>query len=278
MIVQSSRNYFNTLNQSYMDKRNFGIRTIRSLCSNLNFRDQTFFLAVYFLDFVYTNNKHYLNLEHAAVSCVILAGKLPFLSLILFIAKFEENDPMVPALSRIPKVNSGSSSYSYKNYYLVDDLAEVEVKCLKMLDFTLSHVTAYHLIRNYLNMGIITKEECSQIEKTGIQGIERIVNSNSFISKSPGLQPRQNNELDLRQRAFSGIEDNYRSYNNYLNDYNDLKDSNDYNAYDRYDNNHYEKYERKKIESREETTALEKIYNLCFDLLEVCIKGMNSNV
>ncbi len=76
MFRESYECLFKGMNSTYISKRATGVKYIHAMCSKLEFRKQTFYLAQFYLDIIYSNaNTNYLNLELASVCCVILAGK-----------------------------------------------------------------------------------------------------------------------------------------------------------------------------------------------------------
>ena len=75
MFYKSLDCLFNSINSSYLTKRSTAIKNLNAFCTKLKFRRQTYYLALLYMDLVYSKTKsNYLNLEIACLCCVLLAG------------------------------------------------------------------------------------------------------------------------------------------------------------------------------------------------------------
>jgi len=92
----------------------------------------------------------------------------------------------------------------------MEDLCEVEVECIKLLQFKLDYNTSFHFLEMFLSMGIITEEETELLANDD--------KSLKFSSKTPLVHPLQYDEdLTLKDRAYSsGSYQNMRKANNLL--------------------------------------------------------------
>ena len=154
-IIQTMRKsiYFNYLNfQSYSDinrdylsMRNELFSLIHKVSNKMNFKSNTYFLSVYFLDLIFLKNKipyiYNNNFELLGLSCLVLA------------AKHLENDPTVPHLQyfvsaynytvkQIKNASQNSNVYDFKKVAF-NDLMITEVIVLKMLNYKLNYFTIY---------------------------------------------------------------------------------------------------------------------------------------
>ena len=64
------------LNTNYLSKRLSVIKNLQFITNKLKFRRQTFFLALFYIDLIYTNKNLDLKPEMLGLTCLILAGKI----------------------------------------------------------------------------------------------------------------------------------------------------------------------------------------------------------
>jgi len=78
MYIDTINFTFHLKHSNYISKRNNIFRSMQQLCTRLNFREQTLYLAIFYLDIIYTNTNNSalnsINTELASVCCVLLAG------------------------------------------------------------------------------------------------------------------------------------------------------------------------------------------------------------
>ena len=126
-------------NLVFLGKRYEMIKLLNKIVHKLHFRSQTFYLAVFYLDLLMELNND-LRVETTMVSALILA------------AKFDENDTSIPNLPYFKEL--------MEDYFIsLDDLRRYEIVCLRLLDYKLDYITAYHFINFFLSHVIIFTDE-----------------------------------------------------------------------------------------------------------------------
>ena len=147
--VASSQNYFSMKLKI--------IPLIKKISDKMNLKSQTFYLGLYYLDIIYSNNNQIQNLANKfsaiSLTCLILSAKIC------------ENDPVVPSLKSF--ANAYNKFIDYKKIITVKELFYYEVFCLKLLKYKLSYCTVYDFNYFILGHGIVKKEQ-----------IEDLINSN----------------------------------------------------------------------------------------------------
>jgi hypothetical protein len=141
--------------EDYIRDRNTLISLIKSLNYKLRFKFQTYFLAIHYMDLIFTNTKITdTNKELVAISCLMLSGK----KMLLISAKYDENDPDIPNLTYV-------LSLLYK-YYPIDELRRAEIYCIKLLSYRLNHFTFFHFNLFFMTYSCIYSDnECADIDQ-----------------------------------------------------------------------------------------------------------------
>lgn len=138
-----------TTNLTYFECRKDIKNLLKLINVSLENNSQTFFLALYYMDSVFTNknfleiyNKFYSpenqknpsNKEYLmfSLACLIIA------------TKYNENDPHVPNIIGFTNLCSFHSNSLYN--FKVEELFETEVFILKLLEYKLNYYTLYHYI------------------------------------------------------------------------------------------------------------------------------------
>ena len=170
MIKNVYLNYFHftsysDINQKYLSQRESSFYIIHKVSNKMNFKSNTYFLSIYFLDVVFLKNKipsiYKDNYELLGLTCLVLA------------AKHLENDPSVPHLQYFVNVynyiimknfqNSQSSNlYQYQKISF-DELMLSEVIVIKMLNFKMNYFTIYDFNSFFFGHGILKIEQLTDI-------------------------------------------------------------------------------------------------------------------
>ena len=125
-----STNSFSSISKEYLSIRNDLFYLIKKISSKMGFKSQTYFLSVYYLDILFSQNKK-IDCNHniLGLACLLLS------------AKYCENDPCVPELKYFIKIYN--RLVGSKNSISVSDLFYSEVIACKMLNHKLNYYTIY---------------------------------------------------------------------------------------------------------------------------------------
>ena len=131
------------INQKYLSKRKEIIKIIRATSAKLNFNSQTFFYSIYYLDIIFSKENTIQKLSDfvlISLNCLVIA------------AKFNENEPTVPETKKFGSVLSNLTRFRYR--YSLNDMAQAEIFCLKMLNYKLNYYSLYHFLVFFFAHGI----------------------------------------------------------------------------------------------------------------------------
>lgn len=131
------------INQKYLSKRKEIIKIIRATSAKLNFNSQTFFYSIYYLDIIFSKENTIQKLSDfvlISLNCLVIA------------AKFNENEPTVPETKKFVSVLSNLTRFRYR--YSLNDMAQAEIFCLKMLNYKLNYYSLYHFLVFFFAHGI----------------------------------------------------------------------------------------------------------------------------
>lgn len=131
------------INQKYLSKRKEIIKIIRATSAKLNFSSQTFFYSIYYLDIIFSKENTIQKLSDfvlISLNCLVIA------------AKFNENEPSVPDIKKFVSVLSNLTRFRYR--YSLNDMAQAEIFCLKMLNYKLNYYSLYHFLVFFFAHGI----------------------------------------------------------------------------------------------------------------------------
>ena len=123
------------VNQKYLSKRREIIKIIRAISTKLNFNSQTFFYSIYYMDIIFSRE-----LTMQKLSEFVLVG----LNCLSIAAKFNENEPLVPEVKKFISVLSNLTRYRYR--FSIDEMLQLEIYCLKMLNYKLNYYSVYHFL------------------------------------------------------------------------------------------------------------------------------------
>ena len=180
---QKYENNNNVNNVLYKENRNSIIQLIKKINKALDNSSQTFFLALYYIDLILTNEKFEKNFkyyyENNENDLEINENDLVMISLSCLIVstKFNENDPNVPNI--ISFINF-CAYYSYNRYiYKVEELKKAEVIVIKLLEYKLNYYTLYHFFSFFFTHGflfekIFEKEDIKLMKLSKNEMLEKI--------------------------------------------------------------------------------------------------------
>ena len=149
---------------TYTAKRKEIITLIRSINTKLDFNSQTFFLAVYYMDEIFTST--HFPVEPPDMSNYILLS----LCCLIISSKFNENDPKVPDIYKY--INICTETTKYKYLFSIDDIRNGEVFILRQLQYKLNYFSVYHYIVFFFAHGVIFKRtyERSEVKHVNASG------------------------------------------------------------------------------------------------------------
>ena len=128
------------INKSYIIKRKSLISLIQKISNKMGFKSQTFFLAIDYLDIIFSKNKNiFYNYKLLAVGCLIISSK------------FCENVPLKPIFYNFAIFYN--NEINDENYKITeDDLFKYEIIICKILDYKLNFFTIYDFNFFFLEM------------------------------------------------------------------------------------------------------------------------------
>ena len=150
---------YSNINQRYISIRPILIALLRKISSKFNFRSNTYFLGIYYLDIIFLKNKipkkFQNNYELLALTCLVLS------------AKNIENDPSVPSLRMFINVynlivKKSRPNFNFQNIYF-NDLILAEVMVCKILSYKLNYHTTYDFNSFFFRFGILKFEQLKEI-------------------------------------------------------------------------------------------------------------------
>lgn len=140
---------------TYTTKRKEIITLIRSINTKLDFNSQTFFLAVYYMDEIFTSTN--FNVEPDMSNYILLS-----LCCLIISSKFNENDPKVPDIYKY--INICTETTKYKYLFSIDDIRNGEVFILQQLQYKLNYFSVYHYIVFFFAHGVLFKRTYERSE------------------------------------------------------------------------------------------------------------------
>lgn len=145
-----STNSFSSISKEYLSIRNDLFYLIKKISSKMGFKSQTYFLSVYYLDILFSQNKK-IDCNHniLGLACLLLS------------AKYCENDPCVPELKYFIKIYN--RLVGSKNSISVSDLFYSEVIACKMLNHKLNYYTIYDFNSFFFSHNILKDEQLDDI-------------------------------------------------------------------------------------------------------------------
>ena len=156
---------YSDINKNYLSIRSSLFSLIHKISNKMNFKSNTYFLGIYYLDLILLKNKipslYKNNFELLGLTCLVLA------------AKHLENDPTVPQLQYFVNtyhyiIKQYMHNFQTKNFYeyshiSFNDLLLSEVIVCKMLNYKLNYFTIYDFNSFFFGHGILKIEQLSDI-------------------------------------------------------------------------------------------------------------------
>ena len=142
------------IDKTYIAKRKSLIALIYKISNRMNFKSKTFYLAVNYLDIIFSKQKDIsYNYNLIAAACLITAFK------------FCENVPLKPTFKRFIYIfNEEMNSTDF--IITKDDLFFYEIIICKMLDYKLNYFTAYDFNFFFFGNGILKSEHLKEINNS----------------------------------------------------------------------------------------------------------------
>ena len=142
------------IDKTYIAKRKSLIALIYKISNRMNFKSKTFYLAVNYLDIIFSKQKDIsYNYNLIAAACLITAFK------------FCENVPLKPTFKRFIYIfNEEMNSTDF--IITKDDLFLYEIIICKMLDYKLNYFTAYDFNFFFFGNGILKSEHLKEINNS----------------------------------------------------------------------------------------------------------------
>ena len=156
IIDNYKNNNIEKIDNCYLEKRKNLFSLIYKTSLKMNFKSQTYFLSIYFLDVIFSNEESIkiiksenINYENLSLSCLLIASK------------YCENDLFVPVLSSYKKAFEISSLYiqNISN----EEILYYEILTLKLLKYKLNYYTIYDFITFFFCHGIIVNEQIDDL-------------------------------------------------------------------------------------------------------------------
>ena len=167
---------YKNIDKTYTLQRKFLISLIQKISRKMGFKSQTFFMAVNYLDIIFSKNNDILfNYSLLAVGCLIIAFK------------YCENVPLRPIFKYF--VNLYNNEVKDENYKIInEDLFKYEVIICKILDYKLNFFTIYDFNFFFFGNGIIKMAQLKEINNDISLMTPDIDNSSSNINSSSEIK------------------------------------------------------------------------------------------
>ena len=151
-------------NRIYFSRRYELFNLIKLINDYIHSNSQSLFLAVYFMDTIFTNDdlereffSHFSNISYLSPLNDIQMNNYVLLSLacLILTQKFSDNGSKNPSISSFIKL---AYHFSKKKYsFNTDDLILAEVVVIKLLKYKLTYNTIYHFLVFFFTHGILFK-------------------------------------------------------------------------------------------------------------------------
>ena len=171
----------NIIIEDYFRVRNSLIELLKNISNKLNFKSQTFFLSIYYLDIiVLENNKTFIfkNYQSLALGCLVIASK------------YCENDQNVPQLPYFIRLYN--TLVDNKSRIAISDLMYNEVKICKILKYNLHYYTIYDYNSFLFGHGILKIDQLKEIKR------DKNISFSLFVKKIlEKIYKKSRNYLDI---------------------------------------------------------------------------------
>ena len=152
------------INLHYIKNRKFFLHIIQMINIALDNTSQTFFLALYYMDLIFSSKniekifELFYEERDDDLKVEINTKDLLMISLtcLIIATKYNENDPHVPNIISFIKL---CSQYTYNKYnYEMNDISKVEVILIQFLKYKLNYFTIYHYFCFFFAHGFLFKK------------------------------------------------------------------------------------------------------------------------
>lgn len=170
MIRENREKNYNNNNIKYLQQRKQLVKIIKALNSQLYFNSNTFFTALYYMDFIFLNNtkiERFSDFLLIGVSCLLVSSK------------FSENDSNFPEIKIFLSKLANITQFRYR--FTNEDIIRGEVFVLKSLNYKLKRFSIYSFLVFFFAHGIILSN--SDITKTHSPSINSINSNSKFLEK-----------------------------------------------------------------------------------------------
>ena len=141
---------FSSISKEYLSIRKDLFSLIKKISGRMSFKSQTYFLSIYYLDILFSQNKKIdCNPNILGLACLLLS------------AKYCENDPAVPELKYFIRIYN--RIVGSKNSISVSDLFYSEVITIKMLNHKLNYYTVYDFNSFFFSHNILKQEQLEDL-------------------------------------------------------------------------------------------------------------------
>ena len=145
-----SNKSFSSISKEYLSIRKDLFSILKKISGRMCFKSQTYFLSIYYLDILFSQNKKIeCNPNILGLSCLLLS------------AKYCENDPAVPELKYFIRIYN--RIVGNKNSISVSDLFYAEVMTIKMLNHKLNYYTVYDFNSFFFSHNILKQEQLEDL-------------------------------------------------------------------------------------------------------------------
>ena len=180
---------FISISKEYLAIRYELFNLIKRISNKMGFKSQTYFLSVYYLDILFSQNKKIdCNHHTLGLACLLLS------------AKYCENDPAVPELKYFIKLYN--RYIGSKNSISVSDLFYSEVIACKMLNHKLNYYTVYDFNSFFFTHNILKKE---QLDDLNIDYRNDIKNRDNKYNKITGKERKIMEKIYKKSRYYLDI-------------------------------------------------------------------------
>ena len=170
MIRENREKNYNNNNIKYLQQRKQLVKIIKALNSQLYFNSNTFFTALYYMDFIFLNNtkiERFSDFLLVGVSCLLVSSK------------FSENDSNFPEIKVFLSKLANITQFRYR--FTNEDIIQGEVFVLKSLNYKLKRFSIYSFLVFFFAHGIILSN--SDIPKKHSPSINSINSNSKFLEK-----------------------------------------------------------------------------------------------
>ena len=157
-------NYNIQRNEIYFSRRKELKNLITSINTYINYSSQSLFLALYYMDLVFTNEdlekvfySHFGKNEYISSNDIQMNNyALLSVACLMISYKYNENNPQIPTLSSFAKLLFYFSKKSFS--FTLNEISTAEVVVIKLLKYKLNYYTIYHFFVFFFTHGILLKK------------------------------------------------------------------------------------------------------------------------